>query len=86
MEGITFFLSELHLKFLDPVVLLVSGVDQLLDPIGLFLVLVVELAMKCLVLLQKFTSVNAGSDSAYTRGLTELSDSKNHAGENLSQT
>ena len=51
-DEITFFLFELHLKLQDPVVLHISGIDQLLDPLGLFLVLVMEIAMKCLMLLQ----------------------------------
>ena len=85
-DGITFFLFELHLKLQDPLVLHVSGINEFLDPIGLLLVLVMQLAMKCLVLLQKFTSVNAGSESAYTCELAEFSGSKYHAGENLSQT
>ena len=71
-DGITFFLLELHLKLPDPVVLHVSGIDQLLDPLASLLVLIMQLAMKCLMLLQKFTSVNAGSKSAYTWGLAEL--------------
>ena len=82
-DGITFFLFELHFKLQDPVVLHVSGINQFLDPIGLFLVLVMQLAMKCLMLLQKITSVNAGSESAYIWGLAELLGSKYYAGENL---
>ena len=39
-DGVNFFLSELHLKLPDPVVLHVSGIDQLLDPLALLLVLV----------------------------------------------
>ena len=71
-DGITFFLLELHLKLPDPVVLIVSSIDQLFDLLALLLVMVMQLAMKYLVLLQKFTSVNAGSKSAYTWGLAEL--------------
>ena len=89
----TFFLLELPLKLPDPVVLHVSGIDQLLDPLALLLVLVMQLTMKCLVLLQNVASVNAGSESAYIWGLAELlrlnslklSGSKYQAGENLSQ-
>ena len=52
-DGSTFFLFELFFKLQNPLVLQVSGIGQLLDPIGLFLVLNMKLAMKCLMLLQK---------------------------------
>ena len=71
-DGVTFFLSELRLKLPDPVILHVSGIGQFLDPVTLLLVLVVQFTMKCLVLLQKFASINAGLKSAYAWGLAEM--------------